>query len=415
MKNNQKQVKIKLITRTAAYLVILYLFSGLWGCRSILMGKEINVFKDISSGILYNDKIYFLCDYKLREPGWYLYVIFVPGKEHFRSLNLYSYNLKNQKLAKISGINSDFDKNYTKWQREGSSLFFTCKGGWDKSKRKTIFTIFEYNTISGEITKYNTDESEKLYNKYFKDKDAFHGKDKIQLSRILFYTGIFPEQEWGLPEAADYSGMNKKAFKKIIVESEGSREFRESVFRKIRDDLSSEEIFEMISSMKKLHRKRDGVEKISSELIVTEWLSRLYIEAEYGKKAYNSRKNKSIQMAVYRKDRDGLTRLLSEGIDPDSGDSEGLTPLMVAAYVNDPAILELLLLNGADINAIDNKGCTPLVYSIFGRSHLTMKTLLKKGAARSVRNKDASHAWLYVSLTRLRRWYLEYEKETAAE
>jgi NADH dehydrogenase FAD-containing subunit len=82
----------------------------------------------------------------------------------------------------------------------------------------------------------------------------------------------------------------------------------------------------MISSMERLQRKRDGVEKISFKLIVTEWLSRLYIEAEYGKKTYIKEQNESIHRAVFRKDRDELTRLISKGIDPDSGDSAGLTP-----------------------------------------------------------------------------------------
>ena len=83
---------------------------------------------------------------------------------------------------------------------------------------------------------------------------------------------------------------------------------------------------------------------------------------------------------------------------------------MLAAYVNDPDILDILLSNGADINAIDKKGCTPLVYAVFGKSHLAIKTLFKNGAARSVNDKTESYAWLYVSLTRLRQWYLHYEK-----
>ena len=376
------------------------------------MGKEINVFKEISSGILYNDKIYFLCDYKLQEPGWYLYFIFVPGKQHFRSLNLYSYNLKNENLVKISEINSDFNRIYTKWQKDGSSLFFTCKEGWDKNKRKPILTIFEYNTSSGEITKYNTDESETLYNKYFMDKNVLHGKDKIERSRIFYYTGVLPEKEWGLPEAADYSGMNKKNLKKVIVEFKGtSRAFRESAYRKIKDELTSSELFEMISSMEKIHNHRKGITKMEAENLFTEWKSRLYIEAEYkGDKENNTKKVSSIHKTVYQQNKEQLIQLLASGIDPDSRDSEGLTPLMIAAYINDSAIIELLLKNGADINACDNKGCTPLVYAVFGKSHLAIKTLFENGATRSVNDKTESYAWIFVASTPLRQWYLHYEK-----
>ncbi len=410
MENKQKQSKKKLIFRITVSLVILYILSGLWGRKSILMGKEINISKDISTGILYNNKIYFLCDYELKEPGWYLYVIFVPGKQRYKAVHLYSFNLKTGKLNQITEIRAYFNKNFTKWEREGSSIFFTTQGAWDKKTKKQMYHIFEYNTEKDEIKKHNKGDSTTIYNRFFADKKSFQGKDKIKLSRILFYTGVLPEKEWGLPEAADYSGMNKKDFKKVIIESRGSRDFRESVFRKIRDDLSSDEIFDMISAMKKFHSKRKGLKKMKKDLMAAQWISRLYIEAEYGKKPYHNEKNESIHRAVYWKDREGLTRLLAGGINPGTRDSAGLTPLMIAAYVNDASILELLLLKGTDINASDDKGCTPLVYSVFGRSHLTMKTLLQKGAARSIEGKPASSAWLYVSLTRLKRWYLEYEK-----
>ena len=61
------------------------------------MGKTINIKKNISTGILHEDEIYFLCDYELREPGWYIYVIFVQGKLHYQALNLYSFNIKTSK------------------------------------------------------------------------------------------------------------------------------------------------------------------------------------------------------------------------------------------------------------------------------------------------------------------------------
>jgi len=398
MANKDKKHIKKMIPRITILLIMLYLLSGLWGGRNILMGKEINVFKEISSGILYNDKIYFLCDYKLKEPGWYLYLIFIPGEQHFRSINLYSYDLKNGKLKKISGIESDFDRNYTQWHRRGASLYFICKGGWDKVKKETLYVIFEYNTVSGEIIKNSINESEKLYDKYFRDKNSFQGEDKIKLSGILFHTGILPEEEWGLPEAADYSGMNKKNLKKVIVEFKGTWAFRESAYRKIKDELSSSELFEMISSMEQIHYRRKGLKKMEAENFFTEWKSRLYIEAEYkGDKENSTKKVSSIHKTVYQQNKEQLIQLLASGIDPDSRDSEGLTPLMIAAYINDSAIIELLLKNGADINACDNKGCTSLVYAVFGKSHLAIKTLFENGATRSVNDKTASYAWIFVA------------------
>lgn len=379
------------------------------------MGKEINTFKNVSTGIRHNDIIYFLCQYTLQEPGRYFFVIFIPGKLHHDSLHLYSLNLKTGKLNKIHQVKSDYDnpgfKRYTtRWHRDGESIFFLYNPGWDRGKKESINLIFRYNTETGSLENFDRVESDRLYSKFFKDKKAISKNDRADITDILYYTGILPEDVWRLPSPVDYSGMSRNNLKKAIVELRGDREFREAAFRKIRDSLSSNEIFEMISAMEKLHSKKNGAEKITGNLIAAEWSSRLYIEAEFGKKPYTREENNSIHRAVYRKDREALTRLISEGLNPDTRDSAGLTPLMIAAFVNDPVILEILLSNGADINAVDSKGCTPLVYSVFGRSHLTMKTLLSKGAARSIKGESLSHAWLYAALSPLRQWYLKHEK-----
>jgi ankyrin repeat protein len=50
----------------------------------------------------------------------------------------------------------------------------------------------------------------------------------------------------------------------------------------------------------------------------------------------------------------------SEGIKPDSKDSNGYTPLMWAAGYGHEAVAELLLKKGADVEAKDNNGRTAL-------------------------------------------------------
>lgn len=404
MKNKGKTVKKKISFRIVL-ITLFFLILALCVKNSILMGKEINITQDISTGIMHENEIYFLCNYELREPGWYIFVIFVPGKLHYKDINLYSFNIKTGKLTKISKIDTEFNKSFIKWEREGTSIFFTTQEGWDKKNKEHSLHIFEYNTKTADIKKYDKDESEKIYNKLFAGKTSLQGKDKLKISEISYYTGVLPQEAWALPDAADYSGMSKNEFKKLIVELEGNKTFRESVYSKIKDDLSSDELFKMISSMEKIHNSRKGYTKTKFEDLFTEWKSRLYIEAQYkeGNKQIN------IHKAAYKHNREQLVQLLTSGIDPDTRDSEGLTPLMVAAYVNDPEIIDLLLSKGANINAYDNKGCTALVYAVFGKAHLSIETLFKKGATRSVDDKKASYAWIFVANTPLKNWYLEHE------
>lgn len=66
--------------------------------------------------------------------------------------------------------------------------------------------------------------------------------------------------------------------------------------------------------------------------------------------------------------RDGLTDiarlLIDQGADIDWIDSEGVTPLILAAFKNHPDIVELLLDQGADTTVKDQWGRTALDYAL---------------------------------------------------
>jgi hypothetical protein len=81
-----------------------------------------------------------------------------------------------------------------------------------------------------------------------------------------------------------------------------------------------------------------------------------------------------------------VKKLLEEGCNPNTRDSDGWTPLHWAAkegYVN---VARLLLERGADLNARDNNGATPLhVAALYGRANV-VKLLLEEGANPNVRD-----------------------------
>lgn len=68
--------------------------------------------------------------------------------------------------------------------------------------------------------------------------------------------------------------------------------------------------------------------------------------------------------AVLYQDRETVSQLLSLGRWPDRRDSNGLTPLMVAAGNGDAAMVQLLLAGGADRDLQAPGGATALEFAL---------------------------------------------------
>lgn len=67
---------------------------------------------------------------------------------------------------------------------------------------------------------------------------------------------------------------------------------------------------------------------------------------------------------IYSEDCQLISLLLKSGIDVNTKDEEGKTPLICAVRSSHPSIIKLLLSHGADVNATDNFGRTALFYYI---------------------------------------------------
>src|ERR1035437_190931 len=68
----------------------------------------------------------------------------------------------------------------------------------------------------------------------------------------------------------------------------------------------------------------------------------------------------SIRDAVESSDPGKVKQLLASGIDVNTKDNDGWTPVLFATWLRDRPMVELLLAKGADVNAKDNYGKTPL-------------------------------------------------------
>lgn len=83
-----------------------------------------------------------------------------------------------------------------------------------------------------------------------------------------------------------------------------------------------------------------------------------------------------------------VNSLLENGVDVNSRDEKGWTPLIWASFNNYTALIKTLLKKGADVNAKDNEGRTALILAADNGWVETMKTLMEAGAQIDDKYKD---------------------------
>lgn len=84
--------------------------------------------------------------------------------------------------------------------------------------------------------------------------------------------------------------------------------------------------------------------------------------------------------AIRSIDYTSINVLLSDGIDVDTADRQGNTPLMVATQIGNPRIVNIILSHSPEINAQNKKGTTALMIAAgTGQLHI-LKELLNHGA-----------------------------------
>src|SRR5437879_13566980 len=77
--------------------------------------------------------------------------------------------------------------------------------------------------------------------------------------------------------------------------------------------------------------------------------------------------------------------VLKAGMNRNTRDVHGATPLLVTAAGGRSETAELLLANGADIHAKDNRGWTPLIFAVFNGDLDLVKVMFNHGADVSAR------------------------------
>lgn len=95
-----------------------------------------------------------------------------------------------------------------------------------------------------------------------------------------------------------------------------------------------------------------------------------------------------IQTAVVSGDKTKVEQLLNKGVDPNTKDDSGSTPLHYAAFFGDKDMSEILVIRGANVNAQNSDGSTPLHIATAMSNRDVVELLITKGSDVNAQNHD---------------------------
>jgi len=107
--------------------------------------------------------------------------------------------------------------------------------------------------------------------------------------------------------------------------------------------------------------------------------------------------NQQLFQAVEHKDTDTIRRLIEEGIDINSQDSQGRTATMIATYNHDVVNAKILIDAGADVNIRDDMKNNPFLYAGAEGYIDILKLTIEAGADPSVTNRYGGTALIPAS------------------
>lgn len=175
---------------------------------------------------------------------------------------------------------------------------------------------------------------------------------------------------WHSPEIDDY-------FTDLLVDSRGGRQgFPHEV---------ASELFALSQFHAELRHQKQPSATVTNAWSDIEESKRIAI-VQHG---YDVSPKGFIQSAE-KGDRNVVELFLSSGIDIDTRDERGWTPLMVSAFNGKEEVALLLIRSGADIHAKDTAGYGPLHWAAFNGYSNVVKLLLDK---RADVNARSNHGW----------------------
>lgn len=107
--------------------------------------------------------------------------------------------------------------------------------------------------------------------------------------------------------------------------------------------------------------------------------------------------NEQLIQAAERKETETIKRLIEEGVDINTKDSEGRTATMIATYHNDVDTAKALIKAGADVNIQDNMKNNPFLYAGAEGYVEILKLTIEAGADPTITNRYGGTALIPAS------------------
>lgn len=108
-------------------------------------------------------------------------------------------------------------------------------------------------------------------------------------------------------------------------------------------------------------------------------------------------RSEQLIQAAERKETETIKRLVEEGIDINTKDSEGRTAIMIATYNNDVDTAKVLIKAGADVNIQDNLKNNPFLYAGAEGYVEILKLAIGSGADPTITNRYGGTALIPAS------------------
>lgn len=320
-----------------------------------------------SDGIRNGEEIYFLSNYSLYLPGKVIIPMFVVTNTRylFRDVSLYRLSGGgHDKLERLWSFGPDIsgkmvDLQSCRYARSGNKLYFSWNGGWNKTQKKGIRPVLEYDLDSSEA-RLIKDMSQ--LNEFPVDLN-YHPANKVARSKLWGRAGLLPLSKWDLPSPLEYSSRYPEFLKKIIMNQKADRNFRSAAFAEL-DARGEARILRKI--LAKFEKDDNNIER---RIYSTKW--KLLIR---------------------------MSATLRADSPPD---------IFSAAFDNDAETLKGFLDAGADPNSSDDAGNTLLMYAVLGEAPDTMTLLFEAGADPKQKNYSGIFPWLYAALNPLRHRFLK--------
>jgi len=96
----------------------------------------------------------------------------------------------------------------------------------------------------------------------------------------------------------------------------------------------------------------------------------------------------TLHQAILDIDIINLNLLLAEGLDINSTDADGNTPLMLVSKIGNPRMLKIIMAHEPDVNLKNKEGVTALMIAAeYGQYHVA-ESLIEAGAKTGIRNNE---------------------------